>query len=153
MQLVLHCIKESVRNIRSQISHKMDDSLERCDVSDEVKRASVGEEIEYCFDDMHLSSNPLNRTSDDSSDSSKEESNNDKISGTGIDMALKITGSQGDAEGSSKGDEADTSAVVIPCDPLNDDNTDSVARKAEHESISNDSNLSIIPKQSYSYGK
>ena len=140
---------------------KMDESLENCDVSDIAKRTSVSEDIEYCAGDISCTTNTLNRDNElttivasdslsddfshDLSESSREDSNNDKTNGTERDTALKIINVQADVEGSSEGDETDTCTFDIP---INDDNIPSVPK-----SSSNDSNLSIIPKQNYCYGK
>ena len=84
----------------------MDECLENCDVSEITKRTSVGEDIEYCAGDISCKTNTLNRgnelttteasdclsdvSSHDLSQSSSEDSNDDKTTGTQRDTALKI---------------------------------------------------------------
>ena len=139
----------------------MDDSLRNCDVSEIAKRTSVGEDIEYCAGDISCTTNTLNRDNElttivaseclsddfnhDLSESSREDSSDEKTNGNKRDTVSKMSNFQVDVEGSSEGDETDTCTIDIP---LNDDNIPSVPK-----SSSNDSNLPIIPKQSYSYGK
>ena len=139
----------------------MDESLKNCDVPEIAKRKSVSEDIEYCAGDISCTTNTLNRDNEqtttlasdclsddfglDLSESSREDSSDEKTTGTKRDTALKISNCQVDVEGSSEGDETDTCTFQIP---LNSDNTPSVPI-----SSSNASNLPIIPKHSYYYGK
>ena len=140
----------------------MNKSLENCNVSEIAKRSSVSEDIEYCAGDISCKTNTLNRddeittteasdclsgvSSHDLAQPSSEDSNDDKTTGTKRDTALKISTFQIDVKGVREGDETDTCTFDIP---LNGDSTPSVVP----ESSSNDSNLLIIPKQNYSYGK
>ena len=139
----------------------MDKSLKNCDVSEIAKRTSVSEDIEYCAGDISCKTNTLNRgnelttteaseclsdvSSHDFSESSREDSSDEKNTGTKKDTALKMSNFQVHVEGSSKGDETDICTIDIP---LNGDITPSVP-----ESRSNDTHLPIIQKQSNSYSK
>ena len=139
----------------------MDKSLKNCDVSDIAKGTGVSEDIEYCAGDISCTTNTLNRDkelttnvasdclsdyfSHDLSESSRENSSDEKTSGTKRDTALKMSNLQVDVEGSSEGDETDTCTIVIP---LNGDITPSVP-----ESRSNNSNIPITQKQRNSCSK
>ena len=139
----------------------MDESLGNCDVSEISKRTSFSEDVEYCAGGISCTTNTLNRDSEltttvasdclsgffshDLSQSPSGDSHDGKTTGTKRDSALKIGIFQADVEGSSEGDETDTCTIDIS---LHDDSTPSVPI-----SSSNDSNLPVIPKQSYSYGK
>ena len=139
----------------------MDESLENCDVPEIAKRTSVSEDIEYCAGDISCTTNTLNRDneqtttvasdclSDDSnhdlSESSREDFNNDKTTGTEKDKDLIISNFQADVEGSREGDETDTCTIDIP---PNGDITPSVPQYR-----SKDTNLPIIQKHCNSYSK